>query len=101
MMAAYYKFSDMLQIEGSTAPPPKPAKAPKVDSIEAGTLGGLGALGGAEPQTGNSVPATGLPASPSPTSADRALARWAEAEAERAAIIEHDGAIPREWAEGF
>lgn len=26
---------------------------------------------------------------------------WGEAEAERAAIVEHDGKIPREWAEGF
>ena len=26
---------------------------------------------------------------------------WGGAEAERAAIVEHDGAIPREWAEGF
>ena len=30
-----------------------------------------------------------------------ALARWDEAEEERAAIAEHDGAIPRAWAEGF
>src|SRR3977135_3607658 len=28
-------------------------------------------------------------------------AAWTEAEAERAAIVEHDGAIPRAWAEGF
>jgi hypothetical protein len=26
---------------------------------------------------------------------------WGDTEAERAAIIEHDGCIPREWAEGF
>jgi hypothetical protein len=26
---------------------------------------------------------------------------WTEAEEERAAIVEHDGKIPREWAEGF
>jgi hypothetical protein len=30
-----------------------------------------------------------------------ALARWDEAEEERAAIVEHDGEIPRAWAEGF
>jgi hypothetical protein len=29
------------------------------------------------------------------------LARWGEAEEERAAIVEHDGKIPRAWAEGF
>ena len=28
-------------------------------------------------------------------------AAWTEAEAERAAIVEHVGAIPRAWAEGF
>jgi len=26
---------------------------------------------------------------------------WSEAEDERAAIVEHDGAIPRAWAEGY
>lgn len=35
------------------------------------------------------------------TTAERAGAVWGEAEAERAAIVEHDGTIPREWAEGF
>jgi hypothetical protein len=39
-----------------------------------------------------------LPISPA---ADRALATRGEAENKRAAIIEHDGKIPREWAEGF
>ena len=34
-------------------------------------------------------------------SGDHALAAWGEAEAERAAIVEHDGRIPRGWAEGF
>jgi hypothetical protein len=29
------------------------------------------------------------------------LATWSEAEEERAAIVEHDGGIPREWSEGF
>jgi hypothetical protein len=28
-------------------------------------------------------------------------ARWSEADEERAAIVEHDGKIPRAWAEGF
>ena len=37
------------------------------------------------------------PASP----AERAIATWGEAEAERAAIVEHDGGIPHAWAEGF
>ncbi|MGE5269138.1 MAG: hypothetical protein ACM3JG_05640 [Thiohalocapsa sp.] len=37
---------------------------------------------------------------PAPAAA-RAFASWGEREAERAAIVEIDGAIPREWAEGF
>jgi hypothetical protein len=37
----------------------------------------------------------------SPAQLDRALGTWGDAEAERAAIIEHDGGIPWEWAEGF
>jgi hypothetical protein len=36
-----------------------------------------------------------------PRATDRAAAVWSAAEDERAAIIEHDGKIPREWAEGF
>jgi hypothetical protein len=35
------------------------------------------------------------------TAAERALANWGEAAEERAAIVEHDGRIPRTWAEGF
>jgi hypothetical protein len=46
-----------------------------------------------------SAPAASEPAMPS--AADRALAAWGEAEEERAAIVEHDRAIPRAWAEGF
>jgi hypothetical protein len=33
--------------------------------------------------------------------ADCALATWGEAQAERAAIVEHDGKIPRAWAGGL
>jgi hypothetical protein len=35
------------------------------------------------------------------SAANRRTSVWGEAEAERAAIVEHDGVIPREWAEGF
>ncbi len=89
-MSAYHKFSDTLQTEVRTLAPPKPAKAPKVDPIGAETLGGLGALGEAGAETEN------LPAP-----ADSALAIWGDTEEERAALIEHNGAIPRAWAEGF
>jgi hypothetical protein len=90
-MSAYRKFSDVRQTQVSAPGPSKPAKAPKLDPIEAETLGGLGALGEAEPQIRNSAPLV--------WSADCALATWGEAE--RAAIIEHDGDILRGWAEGF
>jgi hypothetical protein len=33
--------------------------------------------------------------------AERPASPWGDAEDERAAIIEHDGGAPREWAEGF
>ena len=91
-MSAYRKFSDERQSAPLAPAPPKPAKAPKVDPIGAETLGGLDALGVAEPQMRNSA----LPIS----ALDRAQT-WGEAEAERAAIVEHEGGIPRAWAEGF
>lgn len=53
-------------------------------------------------QSVNSVTAAPAASEPAmPSAADRALAIWGEAEEERAAIVEHDGAIPRAWAEGF
>ena len=92
-MAAYRKFSDALRREMSAPPPPKPAKTPKADLIETGTLGGLGALGEVEPAIQNSAPSV--------AARDHAVEIWGEAEAERAAIVEYDGGIPRAWAEGF
>ena len=32
---------------------------------------------------------------------DPGLITWGEVQAERAALVEYDGNIPREWAEGF
>jgi hypothetical protein len=43
---------------------------------------------------------TELPEGPA-TAADRAVAIWGETEEECAAIVEHEGGIPRAWAEGF
>ncbi|HEY8873720.1 MAG TPA: hypothetical protein VIM52_11865, partial [Stellaceae bacterium] len=40
------------------------------------------------------------PASASPSPLDRALGAWGEAEAEGAAIVEHQGNIPLAWIEG-
>jgi len=41
------------------------------------------------------------PTDTAPPFADRALARWGEAEDERAGIVQYDGKIPREWADGI
>jgi hypothetical protein len=93
-MSAYRKFSDALRSEFPGGVPPKPPKAPKLDPAPASpmpeTLGGLGALREAGDETEN-------PRAP----ADSALAIWGDTEEERAAIIEHDGNIPRAWADGF
>jgi hypothetical protein len=59
--------------------PAKVAKPAKVDADEAGTLATL---------------ARSSPEAENP-------GRWGEAEEERASIVEHDGKIPRAWAEGF
>jgi len=47
------------------------------------------------------TPAPTAPEPSMPPAADRALAISGEAEQERAAFVEHDGRIPRAWAEGF
>jgi len=92
-MRAYRKFSDTLRNDFYAPAPPKAPNPPNVsDPVypKGPTLGDLGGLGGAAAKTENShevyvcTPAT-----------------WGETEAERAAIVEHDGGIPREWAEGF
>ena len=92
-MSGYRKFSDALK---NKIRAPAPPKAPKVIRAEMGALGDLGALGG------------GLPEIRNPTVVSDALSRGYEttpcqdeATEERAAIIEHDGRIPRAWAEGF
>src|SRR5215472_1263531 len=43
-------------------------------------------------------PALSEPPAPA---ADRASAIWGEREAERAAIVQYEGNIPPDWAEGF
>ena len=53
-------------------------------------------------QSVNSVTAAPAASEPAmPSAADRALAIWGAAEEELAAIVEHHGAIPQAWAEGF
>jgi hypothetical protein len=53
-------------------------------------------------QSVNSVTAAPAASKPVvPSAADRALAAWGAAEEERGAIVEHDGAISRAWAEAF
>jgi hypothetical protein len=54
-------------------------------------------------QSVNSVTASPEPPAslPLPPPLDRPLATWSDSAEERAAIVEHDGGIPRAWAEGF
>lgn len=65
----------------------KVAKAPLEQEAERRlTLASLAALAGGQAESLNTEPATDT---------------WTDAEEERAAVIEHDGGVPREWAEGF
>jgi hypothetical protein len=78
-MVPYRKFSD--------PPTPKPPKAPKADEphrIEAAALGNLGAL---------DAPCGEYPH----PQADI----WTDDQDERAAMVEHDGSTPHEWAEAL
>ena len=52
-------------------------------------------------QSVDSVAAAPEPSASSAAAEDRVAAIWDEAEAEPAAVVEHDGNIQREWAEGF
>jgi hypothetical protein len=74
----------------------KVAKAAKAEPAAPETLAGLAGLAAAPADTA----ASAAPLAP-PATIDRAPAMWGDDEEERAAIVEHDGAIPREWAEGF
>jgi len=81
-----------------------------------GTLAGLAGLAGAPAPNEISAKASAI-ADPAPTNENQQRAggaakvanaaqpasapRWGETEEERAAIIQHDGGIPRAWAEGF
>jgi hypothetical protein len=56
----------------------------------------IASLVGQAGQTGQDVPADDLL-----DLGASAATPWGEAEEERAAIVEHDGSIPRAWAEGF
>lgn len=92
-MSVYRKFSDALKNEFRATAAPKPPKAPKGASAQMATLGDLG---GGRPEIQNSA----LASDAFPRGRENAPS-WGETEEERAAIVEHDGNIPRTWAEGF
>ena len=78
-MAAFPKFDaraflERQETDGATAKTAKAPKAPKA----ARALDGLDTLGGARPSV-----------------------IWGDNEEERAALMEHDGGAPKEWAEAF
>ena len=92
-MGAYRKFNDALRNHVHPPDPPKASNPPNVpDQVcpTRRTLGVLAGLDGAAGETENShAVSVGTPAT------------WGEAGEERAAIVEHEGNIPRAWAEGF
>jgi hypothetical protein len=92
-MSTYRKFSDARQVEAPTLAPPKPAKAPTAVPCESNGLGSLGALGGDEVHIPDLAPLA--------AKLDCAGGTWGEPEAERAAVVEYECNIPRDWAEGF
>jgi hypothetical protein len=78
-MSAFKKFDPYKFIE-EVVTPPKVPKAPKAEA----TLGILGGLGGRAPRIFT-----------------KPLAPWTDDIEERAAIIEYDGGIGRDWAEAL
>ena len=88
-MIQYRKFTETLKSAAAECLPPKLPKAPKLASdtgARVAALGGLGALARSRTKNQNSA----LPLSP-----------WTDAHEERAAVAEHDGGVPRAWAEGL
>lgn len=91
-MPAFRFFDPYTALAGADNRPKEPAKAAKVakaDPVPPATLADLATLAGADAVI------------PAPPVADGGAAAWAEAEEERAAIVEFDGNIPRQWSDGF
>jgi hypothetical protein len=97
---------------GAAAKVANPAKSGIAAGAPAEALAALAGLAGAAPCIENRADAlaeenqnrTGITAKiakPAKVVEAPAAPAWSEAEEERVAITEHDGGIPREWAEGF
>ena len=99
-MAAFRFFDPWAALDNAdaAAAAAKLASPAKPDIRRPATLADLAALAGS-PLEQLSSRAPSKPPIPRPT--DDALATWGEVEEERAAIVEYEGGIPREWAEGF
>lgn len=82
---------------GAKVANPAKSEPQPVPAAPSATLAGLASLAGipADPAFPDARP------EPPALASARPLATWGEAEGERAAIVEHDGAIPRAWAEEF
>ena len=94
-----FRFFDAWAALEDRDPPPSAAKVANAAKAEHATVPApLAPLAGL---ADTSRPAAGfLAASATCSDVDHAHA-WTAAESERAAIIEHDGGIPRDWVEGF
>jgi hypothetical protein len=86
---AFTKFDPRAFLENAERKgvPAKPAKVAKSEGERNATLASLATLAARHPRTEQIC-------SPPPDT-------WTDAEEERAAIIEYDGGVPRDWAEGF
>ena len=86
---AFTKFDPraFLQNEQPRVAAAKPAKVAKAPELEpSATFATFATFAGGQAEKQNFEPAPDI---------------WTDAHEERAAIVEHDGGVPREWAEGF
>ncbi|MGH6811098.1 MAG: hypothetical protein ACREDM_01715 [Methylocella sp.] len=89
-MQAFLKFDPYAFLEASASNEvAKIAKLAKVGAAATPALAALAGLAGAPSRL------------PNPPLSGPAVPAWAEADEERAAIIEYDACVPREWAEAL
>jgi hypothetical protein len=97
-MNAYRKFSESFRRDEPGGPSPaKTAKPAKADLVVIGTLAELAGLARSTVEIGFSSEC----AEPLAPAGDGSAGTWGSALEERAAKVENQGGVPRNWAEGF
>jgi hypothetical protein len=94
-----FRFFDPWAALKSADEPTAPAKTAKAAKAEPAAPESLARLAGLAAAPADPAVSAAPLAPPAPIA--RAPATWGQDEEERAAIVERDGLIPREWAEGF